>query len=251
MVEARLLNASLRPREETMRLFQLAYICRVYGGLTGFDKDYQTFLDKTAGRLDFRDPVHMDALLTWLRKWGCRQFAKNYHNLASESILGWADLWESSLPDASIALASLSDQDIQEVGQAYARLSKCLASKRARNGNLDDVHVGPSGAAKILFAARPLAFPPWDDPFRAKSGYDDSGRSYCDYLVRVREQINQLCSEAARLGIAAQDISTEVGRPKSTLAKLVDEYNWVMVTRGFLPPEPVEIAKWHHWSSPS
>lgn len=233
-----------------MRLFQLAYICRIYGGLTGFDADYRAFLDKVADKLDFRDPVHMEALLTWLRKWGCRQFARNYHELASESILGWADLWESRLPESSLTLDRLSDEDIRVVGNAYDDLSQCRASLRTRNGNRYDVRVGPTGAAKILFAARPLAFPPWDDLIRAKCGYDGGRRSYCEYLVRVREQISEFCSEAAALGVAAQDIPREVGRPKSTLPKLVDEYNWVTLTKDFLPPEADEIAKWHRWSSP-
>jgi hypothetical protein len=234
-----------------MRLFQLAYICRVYGGLTGFDADYLTFLDKTAGKPDFREPVHMEALLTWLRKWGCRQFAIEHHKQASKSILGWAEQWESRLPETSITLERLSDEDIQVVGDAYDDLSQRRASQRTRNGNRYDVRVGPTGAAKILFAARPLAFPPWDDPFRVKSGYDGSPRSYREYLAEVREQIKQLCSEAAKAGIPAGHIPVEVGRPRSTLPKLIDEYNWVTVTRGFLPPEPVEIAKWHRWSSPS
>jgi len=233
-----------------MRLFQLAYICRVYGGLTGFDKAYQTFLDKTAGKLDLRDPIHMEALFKWLRAWGCRQFAIEYHKQASESILGWADLWESRLPESSLALVRLSDEDIQVVGDVYDDLSQCRASQRTRNGNRYDVRVGPTGAAKILFAARPLAFPPWDDLIRAKCGYDGSRRSYCEYLVGVREQISQLCSEAAELGVAAQDISTEVGRPKSTLPKLVDEYNWVTLTKDLSPPEAEEIAKWYRWSRP-
>ena len=233
-----------------MRLFQLAYICRVYGGLTGFDKDYQTFLDKTAGRLDFREPTHRKALLTWLNSWGCRQFAIDYHEQASESILEWARRWESSLPDSSWTLDRLSDEDIETVSGAYVDLLQRQASQRTRNRNVCGVRVGPTGAAKILFAARPSAFPPWDDPIRAKLGYDASQHSYRQYLMRVRHQIRQLCSEAAELGIAAQDIPREVGRPKSTLPKLADEYNWVTLTKDFSPPEAEEIAKWYRWSSP-
>ena len=231
-----------------MRLFQLACVCRVYGGLTGFDASYHAFLVSTGGKLNFENRIHMEALLVWLNAWGGRQFAVDYHDLAIESIRGWAQWWESRLPDHSMTLESLSDGQIKTVGDAYADLSKRLASKRTRKGSLYDVRVGPTGAAKILFAARPLAFPPWDDLIRAKCGYDGSPRSYCEYLVRVREQISQLCSEAAELGVAAQDIPREVGRPKSTLPKLIDEYNWVTVTKGFLPPDSSDIAKWYIWS---
>ena len=232
-----------------MRLYELAYICRVYGGLTKFDATYVEFLDKTTGGLEFTDPSHMDALLKWLRSWGCRQFALDYHHLAVESIRVWARQCEPRLPDRFMTLDGLSDEDIQKAGEPYAHLSRCVASRRTREGKAYDVQVGPTGAAKIIFAARPRAFPPWDDAIRQKRGYDGSERSYCKYLVDVREQVRQVCAEGAVLGIPAEDIPRQVGRPQSTLPKLIDEYNWVTLAQGFLPPEPDEIAKWYRWSS--
>lgn len=231
-----------------MKLFQLAYACRIYGGLTLFDAGYHAFLDSTSGKLNFKDPIHMKALLVWLNSWGCRQFAIEYHDLAAESIVGWAREWESSLPGGSRTLDRLSDKAIQEVGDAYADLSKRLASKRTRDGNLYDVQIGPTGAAKILFAARSRLFPPWDDPIRLKFGFDDTRDSYCKYLARVREQIKQLCKEAGELGIPAESIPLEIGRPRSTLPKLIDEYTCVTVTKGFVPPDHDDIAKWYAWS---
>ena len=232
-----------------MRLHELAYICRIYGCLTQFDVTYFDFLDKTAGDPDFSNPSHMSALLKWLNSWGCRQFAIDYHELASESILAWAKRWEPRLPDRLATLDRLSHEDIQGAGEAYADLSRRLASRRTREGKASDVRVGPTGAAKIMFAARPRAFPPWDDAIRQKRRYDGSPRSYCDYLVEVREQVQQLCTEGAELGIPAEDIPRQVGRPRSTLPKLIDEYNWVTLARELPPPEPGEIAKWHRWSS--
>jgi len=227
-----------------MRLFHLAYVCRAYGDLTQFDAGYLAFLNETGGELDFRSSCHMKALLVWLNSWGCRQFAVEHHNQAAESILRWAEKWEPTLPGASITLDRLSDEDIQVAGDAYAKLSKCLASRRrTRNGKQYDVVVGPTGAAKILFAARPRAFPPWDERIRAKFA------SYCAYLANVREQVRQLCSEAAELGVPPEDIPSAIGRPRSTLPKLIDEFNWVTITKRSLPPEPDEIARWHRWSS--
>jgi hypothetical protein len=232
-----------------MRLYELAYICRVYGGLTNFDATYVEFLDKTTGGLQFTDPSHMDALLVWLRSWGCRQFAVAYHGLASESILGWARQWDTRLPDRLATLDRLPDEDMQTAVEAYADLRTRLASKRVRQGKTDDVQIGPTGAAKILFAARPRAFSPWDDPIRAEWGLDGSAASYCEYLARVREQVIKLCSEAARAGIPPEDIPRQLGRPRSTLPKMIDEYNWVTLTKRLLPPEPDEMAKWYRWSS--
>ena len=231
-----------------MRLYELPYVCRIYDGLTQPDTAYSAFLEETAGDPDFSNRSHMRVLLKWLNSWGCRQFAIDYHELASESILAWAKRWEPRLPDRLATLDRLSDEDVQRAGEAYADLSGRLASRRTREGRTYDVQVGPTGAAKIMFAARPRVFPPWDDGIRQKRGYDGSRCSYCQYLVEVREQVQQLCAEGAELGIAAEDIPRQVGRPRSTLPKLIDEYNWVTVTRGFVPPEPDEIAKWYRWS---
>ncbi len=231
-----------------MKLFQLAYACRIYGSLTGFDSGYYTFLDKTGGKLDFKEPTHMKELLVWLNSWGCRQFAIEYHSFAGESILAWVEEWESGLPDDSTTPDSLSKKDIQGVGDAYADLSKHLASKRTRDSNLHDVKIEPTGAAKILFAARPKLFPPWDDPIRVKFGFDGTCDSYCHYLNQVYAKIKELCNEAAELGISAERIPQEVGRPRSTLPKLIDEYNWVRVTKPFVPPDQDDIAKWYTWS---
>jgi hypothetical protein len=234
--------------ESALRLYELAYICRIYGGFTTFDGTYSALLDKTGLGLDFNDSSHMETLLVWLRSWGCRQFAVDYGDLAAQSIRGWAGRWESRLPARGMTLDHLQDEDIQTVGGAYADLSGCVASKRIRAAKVHDVQVGPTGAAKILFAARPETLPPWDDPIRARWGLDGSARSYCKYLARVREQVKQLCGEAAKAGIHPEDIPQELGRPRSTLPKMIDEYNWITLTRSFLPPEPDEVAKWYGWS---
>ena len=232
-----------------MRLHELAYIRRIYDGLTQPDTAHLAFLETTAGDLDLGDPSHMSVLLKWLNSWGCRQFAIDYHHLAAESILGWARRYEPRLPDRLATLDALSDEDVQRAGEAYADLSACLASRRTRASGTHDVQVGPTGAAKIIFAARPRAFPPWDDAIRQKRPYDGGQGSYCKYLAEMREQLRQLCAEGAELGIPAEDIPRQVGRPLSTLPKLIDEYNWVTLTKGIPPPEPDEIAKWYGWST--
>jgi len=65
----------------------------------------------------------------------------------------------------------------------------------------------------------------------------------------VRDEVAQLRNEAAQLGIPPEDIPGELGRPTSTLPKLIDEYNWVTITKNLIPPEPEEIARWHRWSA--
>ena len=150
-----------------MKLFQLAYACRIYGGLTLFDAGYHTLLDKTGGKRNFGDPSHVKALLVWLNSWGCRQFAVDYHDLAIESIRGWAQRWESRLPDGVMTLERLSDKEIEEAGNAYADISKSLASRRSRtSGPIAFLTASTRRrSAAMLFAIPTLSFTvpkPWE-----------------------------------------------------------------------------------------
>jgi len=69
-----------------VRLFQLAYACRLYGEFTDFDATYERFLSVTHPSFDVLNASHRKALFKWLNAWGCRQFAVDYHGLASENL---------------------------------------------------------------------------------------------------------------------------------------------------------------------
>ena len=58
-------------------------------------------------------------------------------------------------------------------------------------------------------------------------------------------------AEAAALGIAAEDIPKMLGRPTSSLPKMIDEYYWLTLTRGLAIPRPTELATWASWARPS
>lgn len=174
--------------------------------------------------------------------------ATAYHSLASDSILEWSAQWESALPDSSLTSDRLSDSQIEACAKAYWELSMCNGARRHLGLKTAFVTVGPTAAAKVLFAARPNSLPPWDEPIRRHFRFDGGEASYAAYLGYVREQIKELSVNAAHVGIKPEDIPSAVGRPQSTLPKLVDEYNWVTVTRGFAPVSAEELAEWHRWS---
>lgn len=231
-----------------MKLYQLAFAYWAYNGLTTFDSSYLTFLNATSGKLSFSNQSHLKALLTWLNSWGCRQFALAYHQQASESIRSWAEKWEPVLPDRSATLTRLSEEYIKVASEAYVDLSQRVASEKIRNGERSKVRVGPAGAAKILFAARPKVFPAWDEQIRAKLRFDGRQDSYREYLLKAREAVTQLCAEATKIGLTEEDIPQHVGRPTSTLAELFGVYSWVVYTEGCSIPGPDELAKWYQWS---
>ena len=108
--------------------------------------------------------------------------------------------------------------------------------------------VGATGAAKVLHALRPTVLPPWDDPIRAALGHSASRDGYLAYLEGVRDHIRNLEHEAATFGIAPSDIARVLGRPASSLPKMIDEYYWVTLSRGLTPPDQTELARWQEWS---
>lgn len=60
-----------------MRLYEIAYACSVYRIFRNYDIAYNNLLENTKPSLDMLKTEHRDALLTWLRAWGCRQFHNN------------------------------------------------------------------------------------------------------------------------------------------------------------------------------
>ena len=162
-----------------MKLSELAFACYIYTRMSDYDSSYQDFLKATNHAPDLNIAKHRKALLQWLNKWGCRQFAKDYHKLASEEIKIWYQEF-SALPfHVDATLLELSDNDIAVAKVAYEKLAKRTASwRKTRSGSKSVIMVGPTGAAKILFAIRPNALIPWDDPIRKALKLDGSAKSH-------------------------------------------------------------------------
>ncbi len=231
-----------------MRLYELAYACRLYAGMSDWDSALAEFRRATSPRFDLVDATHRKALLRWLNSWGCRQFAVRYHDMASHELLDWGRRSLDRLPPTSARLAELSDGALDAAAQAYGDLKVRSASRKlGKSGSRIPVTFGPTGAAKVLYALLPDALPPWDDAIRVKLGYDGSLESYRRFLQQVQQEVRGLETEAGQLGIAPGDILAACGRPEFSLPKLIDEYYWVTVSRGFSPPTPDELERWARW----
>jgi hypothetical protein len=68
-----------------MRFRELAYTCPLYAAFTDFDKSIIEFRSVASPALDLGNAAHRKALLKWLNSWGCRQFAKDHHPMASRA----------------------------------------------------------------------------------------------------------------------------------------------------------------------
>lgn len=195
--------------------------------------------------MDFRNDHHLQELLHWLNGWGCRQFAKQYHSVAMQEIGDWADAWEGRLPTVDTHVAQLSDDAIDAIGEAFADLSRRQASVRNRKLGESPVTVGATGAAKILFAARPHAIAPWDDKIRKSLHFDQETAPFSAFTKLVRKQVRHVTEEASRFGVS--DLPKELDRPFSSLPKLIDEYYFITCTRNAVCPDAPELSRWYKW----
>jgi hypothetical protein len=231
-----------------IKLGELAFACHIYGAMSGYDESYREFLGGTRPLLDLHNEQHVKALLNWLDDWGCRQFVTAYHCLAAKEITDWYERVAGQLFPIDTKILSLSEEDLAAVERAYAGLVHRMASKKVRAGREFLVEIGPTGAAKILFALRPKALIPWDIPMRAKFHLNGTARSYCSYLRHVREQLESLSGECSGYGLRVGDLPQILGRPESSLPKLIDEYHWVTISRKCSMPHWSELGRWLAWS---
>lgn len=229
-----------------MRLYELAFGCWIYRILTGDDSRIGQLQEKTGGQVDPHNPGHRGFLFEWLNQWGCRQFSKAHHiAIAGQSLDAWANSWLTRLPSVDMKLETIGHAQIDILGAAYHDLRNRQAGTRTlKNGTISQVRYGPVGAAKTLFALRPNVCPPWDRYTLDALGLDYSKSSYCQYLRRVHADLQKVSNQA---GVKIDALPNLVKRPKSTPPKLIDEYYWVTVTRGFAPPSKQTLEQWLAW----
>ena len=121
--------------ERPMRLSELAFACYIYGRISDYDSSYHDFLKAANHAPDLRLESHRIELLKWLNKWGCRQFAKEYHRLASDQIAAWYEQFNSQLISKDKTLLNLSDDNINSTSTTFDELAKQTASKRANKSS--------------------------------------------------------------------------------------------------------------------
>jgi hypothetical protein len=227
-----------------MRLYELAYACRVYSHFTGYDDQLLTFRKAVAPELDPFRSDHRAALFRWLNEWGCRQFALSHHaSTAADSLVRWTTTWLPRLPGPASRLEELTEAELRLCSEAYAALSAEPASLRGHSSWV--VRFGPTGAAKTLFALRPNLIAPWDDPIRVRLRFGGDAAGFRTYLQDVVAQLRELAKEAAA---PIASLPALVNRPHSTPPKLIDEYNWVVITKDCRPPSRDEVAQWLRWA---
>jgi hypothetical protein len=198
---------------------------------TGGDAASTAFRAAVGDRVDLARRAHREALLAWLRSWGCRHLRVADTGRSSAALARWWRRWAVSLPAPEVSLVELTTADLGRIRGAYASLASAVAAGRARELEPEvAVAFGDTAAAKALHALRPRSFPPWDRPIRLAFGRTrHDGALYRSYLEACADALRGC---AARLGVEVDELPARLGRPGATPARLVDEYLWLRVTRG-------------------
>jgi hypothetical protein len=230
-----------------MTLSELSFACYCYGFLTREDKAYLKFLQVTHGTPNFRNSAHRMAIIKWLNKWGCRQFTKRHHRQASRKLLTWYEQNARRLFPRTKNIWELSNPDYEVIKNTYRSLKGLTASSHRRNGRSYRVRFGPVGAAKILFAIRPLGLAPWDNDIRKNFSLSVSAESYVTYIRKISQILEDLQPTCYANGFEISDLPQKLLRPHSSVPKLIDEYFWVTITKKWKLPDRIVFHNWSHW----
>ena len=195
----------------------------------GDDAATATLRSYAGDDLDLSLRTHRVALLRWLRAWGCRHLRVADTGRSSRALAGWWRRSSSALPALERPLTHLSAAERSSLGECYAALASLRAATRASGGGGVAVTFGDTAAAKALFAVRPRACPPWDEPIRLAFGRERADAElYARYLA---ETADALRGGARRLGVGVGRVPGLLGRPGLTPARVIDEYLWIRITR--------------------
>jgi hypothetical protein len=186
----------------------------------------------TGGQVDLNDPAHRLAAITWLRAWGCRHLRRADTPLTDEALRTWWTTWNGSLPGDRATLTTVVEADVVAAGRAYDALRAAPAARRSVQGNDLDVAFGDTATAKLMFAIRPLVFPPWDAAIRLAFGKPGGSAAYVRMLRLSAAALDGL---AGRLAVPVSELPAALGRPESTPPKIVDEFLLVRITQSRRP----------------
>jgi hypothetical protein len=194
----------------------------VFNGFANVDSTWLSLVDATKPAVDLAHAEHRTMLLRWLNSWGCRiRYPREGEPAPFDTgISAWWESWRSALPQVSLAL--LTDADIDATATAYAELAAVEVSAGRTRRSL-----GPTAAAKALYALRPQAIMPWDAAIARQLHADRDGAAFGRHLRLGRAWASAVIEES---GGGENAVPGLVGRPAVSLAKILDEYLYVTIT---------------------
>ncbi|UUV33153.1 hypothetical protein NQK81_06775 [Amycolatopsis roodepoortensis] len=216
-------------------LAELRRAAEVFNGFANVDASWLRLLEETHSAIDLSQPAHRTILLRWLNSWGCRiRYPRDGEPAPfDDGVRAWWETWGTTLPSAD--LAGLTDAEIDAAAKAYADLSGVVVSAGRTRRTL-----GPTAAAKALYALRPNMIMPWDAAIAAALHGARDVAAFGAHLRLGRAWATAVIAEA---GVGGAEIPALVGRPVS-LAKILDEYLYVAFTMGAMGDWGTDSGEW-------
>jgi hypothetical protein len=229
---ARLIHMSSKPPCPST-LASLARVLPQYGKFT-FDRTLAAARHDTGDHPDLSDPEHAKRLRTWLNQWLCRigYPTPGEDDVFAGSLAKWWFYNTDTLPLESQRLAELTDTELLAVSRAYGDL---YVRPAAINRSGRTRRVGPTAAAKLLYFVRPHAVTAWDNAISRRTGGGHDEAAFLRHLTTCRQWAKNLEAEGRQLGLEPSEIGPYLGRPASSVAKLIDEWLYATITGGFGP----------------
>jgi hypothetical protein len=213
-------------------LFGVVYTSRLFSEIES-QNTLAVFRGKIGPTLDLQNPEHALALLEWLNKWGCRITKESFQPMVP-ILADWFQKWAGRFPRAGLPNLEAADLDI--LAGAYGDL---LAIEE----------FGPTSAAKALFAVCSEAAMPWDAAIQA--AFNLSGREPAKYrkmLEKSGHEAATLLAESAQRGMSdGKSLLEKINSRARTLPELLDQYNWVTITRRHQIPSCEDLRQWVGW----
>jgi len=236
---------------KNMNIYDLAFTTLVYGSLTDFNKTYIKLINDTNNNININLQSHRQTILKWLNDWGCRNFYKDYHELASKELYDWHTEYSSLLPQKKINIWELSFEDLELIEKSYNSLTIKIASyAKRKNGKVTPNKFGPTGTSKILFALRPKSLIPWDGEMRKEFKKKYKISTYKQFMSKVIKEVRELKTSCQKNGFELEDIPAKLNKSNNiTIPKLIDEYHWITITNKCNPPDNKTLETWLKWNS--
>lgn len=214
-------------------LQQLGWSAFIYHYSSNYDEDYQALMLKQIVKDLRENPKRVKAddflkqVIGFLNKWRCR-----------------IEKTTSKARDILNALNKLHDRF-----QRLSNVDLMAADLDASGSDVVDIYnklretLGSTATSKLMHILNDGLFVMWDNRIREEYECKDNGRGYLKFLREMQEFAKEVVEDAKRRGISdpADFLSDKLGsRYQKRLAKFIDEYNWVTITRGMELPPP-----WH------
>ncbi|MEU3690277.1 MmcQ/YjbR family DNA-binding protein [Streptomyces narbonensis] len=210
------------PAVEAPTFADLRETADVFNGFTGVDRSWLALRERTRPALDPARADHRDALLRWLNSWGCRiRYPREGEPAPFDTgLAGWWATWSDALPHGT--LAGLDDAAVAAFGRAYGDLVTLPVTTGRSVRSL-----GPTAAAKALYALRPEAIMAWDAAIAERLHGTRDAAAFTRHLALGRDWARAVLAETGATEAALPGL---VGRADVPLSKVLDEFLYVRLS---------------------